>query len=206
MSLRILAIECASEACSVALFDEGDLIAHDHRILGRGHAEQLVPMIAALPGKGKAERIVVSRGPGSFTGVRIGIATARALGIAWGAKVESYPTLALVAACVRQTHPQAAISVAMRAGHGEIFVQNFDEEGLPQAAPLSLKPNEAAEACTSQLLAGTMAQDIASLAGEKTALSLHPDARHVPDMPAVLFSDNLSPAYGRGPDAKLPNQ
>ena len=163
-------------------------------------------MIAALPDKGRAERIVVSRGPGSFTGVRIGIATARALGIAWGAKVESYPTLALVAAHARQTHPQTAISVAMRAGHGEIFVQSFDEEGLPQAGPISAQPDEAAKVCVSEFVAGTMAQDIASLAGEKTALPLHPDARHVPDIPTILFSDDVSPAYGRGPDAKLPNQ
>ena len=204
--MKTLAIECASEACSVALFHEGDLIAHDHRIMGRGHAEHLVPMIAALPDKGKADRIVVSRGPGSFTGVRIGIATARALGIAWGAQVRSYPTLALVAAVTRHDNPDVSICVAMRAGHGEVFVQNFDKNGYPLNEPQSLKPDDAAKACAGKIVVGTMAEEIASRLVDIGAATVHPDARYVFDMPADLFSDELSPAYCRGPDAKLPKQ
>ncbi|HAU21208.1 MAG TPA: tRNA (adenosine(37)-N6)-threonylcarbamoyltransferase complex dimerization subunit type 1 TsaB [Erythrobacter sp.] len=204
--MKTLAIECASEACSVALFDGDRLIAHDYLTLGRGHAEHLVPMIAALPEKGQADRIVVSRGPGSFTGVRIGIATARALGIAWGAKVESYPTLALVAATARHAHPDSAISVAMRAGHGEAFVQNFDVEGLPISEPLSLKPIEAAKACIGELIAGTMSEEISAMNTGTKAMTTLPDARHLPTMPAEIFSSDLSPAYCRGPDAKLPGK
>ena len=99
--MRILAIETATEACSTALFDNGTLLDARHEVLGRGHAERLVPMIAELPGKGCAGEIRVSLGPGSFTGVRIGLAVARALGIAWHAQVRGYPTLALVAAIAR---------------------------------------------------------------------------------------------------------
>ena len=83
--MRSLAIETATEACSVALFDGDKVVDGRHEVLGRGHAERLVPMIAELPDKGRAQRILVSLGPGSFTGVRIGLAVARALGIAWGA-------------------------------------------------------------------------------------------------------------------------
>lgn len=122
--MRILAIETATEACSVALFEDGALLAGEHRILGRGHAEQLVPMIAALPDRGHAGRILVSLGPGSFTGVRIGIATARALAIAWNAEVLGYPTLALVAAIGGQEQP-VPVTVCMTGGHGEWLIQDF---------------------------------------------------------------------------------
>ena len=96
-----LVIDCATEACSVALLDGADLVAGDWRMLGRGHAEHLVPMIAALPGQGRATRIAVAIGPGSFTGVRVGLAAARALAYAWGAQLVGYPTLALVGAMAR---------------------------------------------------------------------------------------------------------
>ena len=68
-------IDCATPACSVALFEDEELISGTFEVLGRGHAERLVPMIADLPEKGRADTILVSLGPGSFTGVRIGIAT-----------------------------------------------------------------------------------------------------------------------------------
>ncbi|MBU3991848.1 MAG: tRNA (adenosine(37)-N6)-threonylcarbamoyltransferase complex dimerization subunit type 1 TsaB, partial [Alphaproteobacteria bacterium] len=60
-----LVIDCATEACSVALVREGGVVAADWQMLGRGHAEHLVPMIAALRGRGRAGRIAVARGPGS---------------------------------------------------------------------------------------------------------------------------------------------
>ena len=71
-------------------------------MLGRGHAERLVPMIADLPERGRASSIAVARGPGSFTGVRIGLAVARSLAFAWGATPQGYSTMALVAAMARQ--------------------------------------------------------------------------------------------------------
>ncbi len=71
-------------------------------------------MIAELPDKGRAERIVVSLGPGSFTGVRIGLAAARALGLAWQAEVLGYPTPALVAAMARERQSRSGDRVHER--------------------------------------------------------------------------------------------
>jgi tRNA threonylcarbamoyladenosine biosynthesis protein TsaB len=53
--MRTLAIDCATEACSVALFDGAELLAGEFRMLGRGHAEQLVPMIARLARPGRTD-------------------------------------------------------------------------------------------------------------------------------------------------------
>ena len=97
MKGRLLAIDTATSACSVALFDNGDLIASDYQEIGRGHAERLIPMIAALPDNGRAKRIIVNCGPGSFTGVRIGLSAAKALALAWNSEVSAYQCLHLVA-------------------------------------------------------------------------------------------------------------
>lgn len=202
--MHTLVIETASEACSVALFDDGRLIAHDHRLLGRGHAESLIPMIAALPRKGRADRILVSRGPGSFTGVRIGIAAARALALAWQAEVLGYPTLALVAAIACTGFPDQAVSIAMRGGHGEVFVQNFDRTGIPEGEACSLAPEAAALFCQHGVIAGTMAPEIVSLNGTGIAEALHPDARRALELPPALITPDTAPIYGRGPDARLP--
>ena len=82
-----LGLSTASPALSLALFEGDVLVAHDHRIIGRGHAEALLPGIVALLGGRRPDAIVVDMGPGSFTGIRIGIAAARALGLAWGVPV-----------------------------------------------------------------------------------------------------------------------
>ena len=80
--MRTLVIDTATRACSVALFDGKQLLAAQHEVIGRGHAERLLPLIAALPDNGKAEQIMVDVGPGSFTGIRVGVAAAKALGLA----------------------------------------------------------------------------------------------------------------------------
>lgn len=203
--MRILAIETATEACSVALFDDGALLDARHEVLGRGHAERLVPMIAELPDKGRAGEIRVSLGPGSFTGVRIGLAVARALGIAWQACVRGYPTLALVAAMTRGDNA-VPVTVCMTGGHGEWFVQDFDRDGLPLNDVASLAPEAAAKRGECGALAGSKAEELAILLHVEPGFVRLPDARHALLLPSSLLSDSLVPLYGRPPDAKLPRR
>ena len=198
--MRILVIETATEACSVALFENGVLLDARHDVLGRGHAERLVPMIAELPGKGRAEAIRVSLGPGSFTGVRIGLATARALGIAWSSEVLGYPTLALLAAMSGE-----AATVCMNGGHGEFFVQTFDADGRAETEVRSMPPAEAAGAARHGLIVGNRADALASLLRtDARAQDMLPDAREVLRLAPSHLTSVLAPLYGRGPDAKLP--
>ena len=199
-----LVIDSATEACSVALLRDGTLVAGDWRMLGRGHAEQLVPMIAGLPGRGRAQRIAVARGPGSFTGLRVGLAAARALALAWGADLVGYPTLALIAAQARAECGAEAVTVATTGGHGEWFVQEFDAAGLPTGELASLPPAAAVAAASSPVVAGSQAEAVVAARGHGRALPLWPDARAFALLPPALLAAEASPLYGRAPDARLP--
>ena len=202
--MRTLAIDCATEACSVALFEGGNLMAGECRVLGRGHAEQLVPMIAQLPERGRAGRIAVSLGPGSFTGVRIGLAAARALGLAWKAEVLGYPTLALIAAVAREQHP-GPVTVCTTGGHGEWFVQEFGADGFPEHGLRSQTPEEAQHDIHYSVAAGSKARELLQFDGpDAVALDILPDARKFPLLPPALLDSDLTPLYGRPPDARLP--
>lgn len=209
--MRILAIETATEACSVALFGDGELIDGRHELLGRGHAERLVPLIADLPDHGKADRILVSLGPGSFTGSRIGLAAARALGLAWQVPVLGFPTLALVAAQARATTGAGELTVCMTRGHGEWFVQDYGADGLPQGSVTSLPPETAVERGAHTLIVGSKADEFAEALAQAQrptgdAQNMLPDARYALSLPESLLTTRLTPLYGRAPDAKLPGQ
>ena len=200
--MRTLAIECATEACSVALFDDGALLEGALEVLGRGHAERLVPMIAELPDRGRADRILVSLGPGSFTGVRVGLAAARGLALAWRADCLGYPTLALVAT-MALAQRKGPVSVCMAGGHGEWFVQDFGADGMPEQVLSSLTPEIARQNARYSFAAGNKARELLQNDGsEQTTLDILPDARHALLVPHALVTLDLAPFYGRAPDAK----
>ena len=203
--MRTLAIDTSSEACSVALFEGVDMIGHGHDVIGRGHAERLVPMIAALPDRGQAQRIRVSLGPGSFTGVRIGLATARALGIAWQAEVTGFGSLALLAAIARRG-AALTVTACIHGGHGEWFVQRFNEEGQPRSGVQALSPDAASRLEPSAVFVGNRAEDLAKLTADlpEWVVSALPDARHVMALPDGSFTHHLTPIYVRAPDPRLP--
>lgn len=201
---RTLVIDSATEACSVALFEGEELVAGEFRMLGRGHAEALVPMISDLPERGRAGRIAVALGPGSFTGVRVGLATARALALAWGARTCGYSTLAMVAAIGRKEAGAQPLGVAMTGGHGEWFIEGFDASGTTTRPLASLPPDDAAAATTEALVAGNQATALVRARGSGQAIEVWPDARAFPLLPPEALLENLQPLYGRPPDAKLP--
>ena len=200
--MRTLAIETATEALSIALFDDNEVIAARHDLIGRGHAERLIPLIAELPRKGEADRILVSLGPGSFTGTRIGIAAARALGLAWNAQVLGYPTLALVAAGFRAEHGAAPSLAVMTGGHGEWFVQSFAADGQPLDELRSMSPDAAATDSTCEAVIGSQAEALVGMRSFGQAYKLLPNARWTMRLPPAYLRASIAPIYGRAPDAR----
>ena len=89
-----LVIDSATAACSAALIgSDGALIGERHELVGRGHAERLVPMIADLIAGRRPSAILVDCGPGSFTGVRVGLAAAHGLAIGWRVPLAGFSSL-----------------------------------------------------------------------------------------------------------------
>ena len=200
---RLLVIDTATEACSVALFEDGGLLVEQHELVGRGHAERLIPMIAGLPEKGRAVRILVDCGPGSFTGVRVGIAAARGLALGWGAELSGYSSLAAIAtARFAKDGAPDTLAIAIEGGHGEMFVQSFAANPFACGALASLAPEAAAEAVDEALVVGSAASLLVDTRGHGSAEPANPRAADALLLPAAFATLAPSPIYGRAPDAK----
>jgi tRNA threonylcarbamoyladenosine biosynthesis protein TsaB len=197
--MRILAIETAGNACSIALLDDDAIIAERHENVGRGHAERLIPWIAELSGGGRADRIIVGCGPGSFTGVRIGIAAARALGLGWGVPVSGVSSLALVAAECDADH----FIVALEGGHGELLVQQYHRNPLRAEGNFaSLTPDDAGRAMRAEVVTGAGAVRLIAARGYGTSYPAEARAANVRLLPPETLGLPARPLYGRAPDAK----
>lgn len=194
-----LAIDTAGAACSIALVDGTRIVAERHEIVGRGHAERLIPWIASLPGGGRADQIVVGCGPGSFTGVRIGIAAARGLGLGWGVPVFGICSLLLVAAACAETE----FIVATEGGHGELLVQPFRQAPLRAEAPfVSLTPENAAALMRADTVIGDAAARLITARGYGTEYPSNARAANLALLPPDAGALAARPVYGRAPDAK----
>lgn len=202
--MTTLVIETATAACSVALLHGGDVVASAHEVVGRGHAERLVPMIGALPGQGRAARILVDVGPGSFTGVRVGLAAALGLAIGWHAEVFGYSSLALLAAAGFEAHPECtALAVILEGGHGEVFMQSFTASPLSSEGPLqSLIPSAALAALGDRRAIGSGVRHLAVLDAGLDGVEALPCAGDARLLPPQFTALPARPIYGRAPDAR----
>ena len=213
--MRLLVIDTANEFCSAALRQPGldDIIVSEE--IGRGHAERLAPMVENLFARANLQpaeigRIGVTTGPGSFAGVRVGIAFARGLALAVNADCIGVSNLAALAqgAAPKTSKPVCVIHDARR---GEVVVQVF-RDGVPDAPPECLSINAATNAIAQLGAAvsyvGSGVNLFAAVAGGADSTR----ASSILDMSAVLdlagdsdASDHPpSPFYARPPDAKLP--
>jgi len=202
--LRTLVIDTATAACSVALFDGLTCVDARHEVVGRGHAERLLPMIAELQGQGRAPHILVDCGPGSFTGVRVGLAAALGLAIGWGADVAGFSSLALVAAMAQRGRgTRDGLVVVLEGGHGEVFAQSFGPAPLTAISqPMSVKPAEAFAMLNGKPAYGSGVRYLVALDDRVRATELLPDAREAMRMPEEFRQRPAKPVYGRAPDAK----
>lgn len=200
----ILGIDTSAAQCAVALIGAGDPVV-ERLTMERGHAEHLFPMISTVLGRAGAgyenlDRIAVCTGPGSFTGVRIGVAAAR--GIALGRGIPAIGISRFEALAFETGGP---VAICLSGRGGTVYVQAFDANLAPLAAP---------QMTSDAGLAAAIAPGCDRFAGDAAHLiagagALLPNG--LPD-PALLarLSDGRTaqappaPLYLRGADADLP--
>ena len=153
--MRLLGFDTATTACSAALWAEGEVTAHRRIEAGGRHAEALVPMLREVAAEGSTtlaaiDRFAVTVGPGSFTGIRIGLATARGLALALKRPLIGLSTLEVLAAGVPAGERDGPVLAALDAGRGRLYAQLFDRSLRALCPPQAL----AAEALPGFVAAG----------------------------------------------------
>ncbi|MFB2549869.1 tRNA (adenosine(37)-N6)-threonylcarbamoyltransferase complex dimerization subunit type 1 TsaB [Ensifer soli] len=211
--MRLLALDTSGPGCFAAVHDteRNRILAQHGAVIGRGHAEMLTGFIeAALADAGLTlsaiGRIAVTVGPGSFTGIRVGVAAARGFGVALGVPVVGVTTLAVLADMARQAQGARPVLAVMDPARAELYCQAFDPAGRPVSDAVLL-PVEAARAAYSGFDGVITGSGAALMAGAASADGREPD---IFDIAAVARLGALadpaearpSPLYLRGPDAR----
>jgi tRNA threonylcarbamoyladenosine biosynthesis protein TsaB len=217
--MRILAIDTSCGAASVAVVESGRAgpLAVISRPMARGHAEALAPMVEEAMrgvegGFPSLARIAVAVGPGSFTGIRVGLAMARAMGVALAIPVVGVSTLAAFAAPLLSEPRTGIIASTIDARHGSVYFQLFEASGRPLGPPRCDTPRECVRAIGAgpAWFAGDAAALVASEA-QRAGLPYDLDAARVaPDIVALArmglaVDPSKSPArpvYVKPPDAR----
>jgi len=157
--MRVLAIDTALNACSAAVLDtdRGAIIASETIEMSRGHAEAIMPLIARVMDQAAIEfveldRIAVTTGPGSFTGLRVGISAARGLALAAGKPAVGLSTLSGFAAPHIAADDTKSVVAVVDARHDQVYLQVFGPGGRTIIPPRIAPMHEAVRAA----LTGTM--------------------------------------------------
>jgi tRNA threonylcarbamoyladenosine biosynthesis protein TsaB len=217
--MRVLAIDTALEACSAAVLDTGAgaVAAHESAAMQRGHAEALMPLIARVMERAglafdDIDRIAVTTGPGSFTGLRVGIAAARGIALAAAKPVVGLTTLAAFAAPFIAADDSLPVVAAIDARHEHVYLQVFGAGGRTIVTPRILPLREALRvaATGAPRLTGTAATMLAAAwpPGEQPPRAV--EQRAAPDIDWVARLGALAsetgappkPLYLRAPDAQ----
>ena len=217
--MRVLAIDTALEACSCAVLDTnaGEIVASESLAMIRGHAEALLPLVARVMHEARIEfaeldRIAVTTGPGSFTGLRVGIAAARGIALSAGKPAVGLSTLAALAAPLIAQDDTMPVAAAIDARHGHVYLQVFGAGGRTLIAPRISTIGDAVRASIAgpARLVGSGAPLIAAAwpAGEAAIPLLDPrtapDIGWVARLGAAVPEGNSppKPLYLRAPDAQ----
>lgn len=208
----VLGLDTCLNACSVAVVDGGRVLAHRSVVMARGHQERLAPMAQAVMADAGLPfaalgRIGVTVGPGSFTGLRVGIAFAKGLASALG--LPAVPVGALEALAAEGG--EGLVAAAIDARRDQVYLQAF-EAGRPLMAPDALPLGQAAARIVELAmgrpltLVGSGAPLLADAAPAARVLTPEGcDARKVAELAAARAPAPLKPLYLRAPDAKLPS-
>ncbi len=216
--MRILGLDAAMAACSAALYEDGRILAEAAEAMEHGHAQALVPMILEVMASrpfSSLDAIGVTRGPGGFTGIRVGLATARGLGLAARRPVLGVTTFAAVARRVEiPPGERRNLLVLIESKRRDLYAQLFSAAGVPLAEPVALPPEDlpAYAGEGELLLAGNGAARAAHLFAQAAMApsSRHPEAAAVAALAAQLLASAGPPTsppaalYLRAPDVTQP--
>ncbi|MBN9468913.1 MAG: tRNA (adenosine(37)-N6)-threonylcarbamoyltransferase complex dimerization subunit type 1 TsaB [Bosea sp.] len=151
--MRVLAIDTALGACSACVLEAGATqpVAIEQVAMERGHAEALMPMIERVMGKveggfSSLDRVAVTIGPGSYTGLRVGISAARAIAFAAGIPAVGVSTLAATAAPLIGREGGRVIAAALDARHGQVWFQALNAQGKQLVSIRQVNHRDAARA------------------------------------------------------------
>jgi tRNA threonylcarbamoyl adenosine modification protein YeaZ len=216
--MRVLAIDTALEACSAAVLDTGGgITASESVAMTRGHAETLMPLIARVMNSAGIEfaqldRIAVTTGPGSFTGLRVGISAARGIALAAGKPAVGLSTLAALAAPLIATDDGTQVVAAIDARHEHTYLQVFGVNGRTLVGPRMASLRDAARAATTApaRIVGSAAKNMAAAWPKGAEPPLSVEQRGAPDIEWIArlgaaATDGYSPPkplYLREPDAQ----